>query len=375
MSVIYWALVLAPALPFVALSMSYRRILEQKIREVTRRLTAFESEYERAYGQRDTEADIRHELEQFHDWRTYHVPLIVTCIVSCGVALTGLLYLKVPLGLDSLATQTARLGRTPLVGAAGAYLWGLYDLMRRHRSADISSTALHMTWLGILIGGAVGALVAQSIQQPLDLYVAFALGALPIESMKNWVADRANLGLKAAASAPDHMCLISGLTPRLRGRLADEEIDSVESLAFADPVRLLFRTNIEWNVILDLVDQATLIHYVGERIDKLPPIACGAIDVASLYQRIVEDDNGDGRSARVVLGILGTQLGVNEDVAFHLGYLLFHDPLVQFIWAHWDAARPWEDADESAQVHLAKSDKPGGAPMQTAEQALAQDAH
>ena len=350
MEFVFWALTLAPAVPFVALSLSYRRIVEQKIREVSQRVGAFEAEYTRAYGSaKEERRDIRKELEEFYDWRTYTVPLLVTCLVSCSLAFVALLYLGERIGTPALAREAARIEPTVLVGAGGAYLWGLYDVLRRHRSADISSTALHFVWVRIVVAGAIGAAIARTFEDPVDIYVALAVAGLPIESIKDWVIERANLSVRSVQVAPDELHLIRGMTARLRSRLADEDIDSVESLAFADPVRLLFRTNIEWNVILDLVDQASLVHYVGGDVASLAPHVRGAIDLASLYQRATseDDDSEDRANARAVLSAVGTRLQQSEAVAHHLGYLMYHDPLVQFVWTHWEAARPWNEDDDA----------------------------
>jgi hypothetical protein len=127
--------------------------------------------------------------------------------------------------------------------------------------------------------------------------------------------------------------------------LADEDIDSIESLAFADPVRLLFRTNIEWNVILDLVDQAILVHYVGEKTLLLSVKVSGAIDFASLYMRATEGSPEEQAQARDVILAIGRALEEDAGVALNLGFLLYNDPLVQFLWAHWEAARPWQSDD------------------------------
>jgi hypothetical protein len=56
------------------------------------------------------------------------------------------------------------------------------------------------------------------------------------------------------------------LTRRVRDRLYDDDIGSVQSLPFADLVRPLRHANIEWNRILDVVEQAMLVS--GRRPDE-----------------------------------------------------------------------------------------------------------
>ena len=47
-------------------------------------------------------------------------------------------------------------------------------------------------------------------------------------------------------------------------RLQDNGFESAEHLAGDDPIKMLLKTNVEWKVILDLIDQAILFGYVGE---------------------------------------------------------------------------------------------------------------
>ena len=360
MRIVWWFLVLSPTLPFVALSLSYWRIVDQKIRDVERRLTQYDPDlYRRAYGSASVR-EIERELRAFHNWRTYLAPIVLTCLIASIATAIALSYLGVDLGL-SVGLPPARTLPTVLVAVAGAYLWGLDDLIRRHRSADISSTALHSTWLRMLICAAIGGLLGRVINSStsLDLVVALAIGGLPIEDIREWLTSRADLRMERAATRPADLQLVQGITRRVRDRLYDEDIDSVQALAFADPVRLLFRTNLEWNVILDLVDQAMLINVVGEKIDGLRVFgARGAIEMASLYQQAIaselatltppealNDDDGpdypsDSSNAVTLLARIGAELGQDATAARNIGYQMYYDPLVQFVWTHWNATGP-----------------------------------
>lgn len=267
-----WFLIASPALPFIALSLSYWRIVRQKIDEALRRLHAFPSElYGQAYGsfskeEQDPYGVMKAELEAFHNWRTYYVPIALTCVIASIFVAISLLHFGVDIGLpDDFARMGQRTLPTVIVGAGGAYLWGVHDLIRRHRTADMSSTALHTTWLRMLVSAAIGALIGGLFETDFELIAAFAVGALPIEDAKQWLTAKLNLNLNNLPSHPPYLHLIQGMSVGVQSRLMDENIDRVQALAFADPVRLLFRTNIEWNVILDLVDQAMLINFAGTR--------------------------------------------------------------------------------------------------------------
>ena len=64
-------------------------------------------------------------------------------------------------------------------------------------------------------------------------------------------------------------------------RLNEAGISNVQQLAFTDPLRLLVRTNLDWKVILDLVDQAFLALYVGAKIVELRSLGIrGAVELS-----------------------------------------------------------------------------------------------
>jgi hypothetical protein len=205
-------------------------------------------------------------------------------------------------------------------------------------------------------------------------------GVGKITDIKEWLTSRSDLKVQRAAVHQPDLELVQGLTRRIRDRLYDEDIDSVQSLAFTDPVRLLFRTNIEWNVILDLVDQAMLINVVGSKIDVLRPMSVrGAIEIASLYEQAVApeaaeaevkdvDDTEDGpdypsdtKNAVVLLEKIGEALGHGTPSARNIGYQMYYDPLVEFVWTHWNAARPdRRDGDRASPAPAPEGEPPGG---------------
>jgi hypothetical protein len=358
-SILYWVLILSPGLPLLALDISYRRILTQKTRELEARFKSFpdlQKRYEGAYGS----PQIREYLENFHHWKTYLVPIVITSIVASAFAALALIASGVDLGLPSSIQQriAQRLPATLLAGAAGAYLWGLFDLLERHGSADLSSTAIHSTWLRILLAAAIGPIFASAFNEHLAVAVAFTIGGLPIRQIRHLANNKFGFGTQ---STPDQLFLnlVQGMTPRARERLADEEIDSVERLAFADPVRLLTRTNIEWNVILDLIDQAILINFVGDKIGDLRLLGVrGAIELAELYYRKEpsESNEEDAHHARQMFVLLGEKLypdapvensvNIGRDAAYNLSYQLANDPLVEFVWEHWMS--PYDDTSQQS---------------------------
>jgi hypothetical protein len=134
-------------------------------------------------------------------------------------------------------------------------------------------------------------------------------------------------------------------------------------------VRLLFRTNIEWNVVLDWVDQAMLINFVGSRIEELRRSAGirGAIELASVYHQFERGNASEKKFALEVLTVVGNAVG-GTAIATHMGYQLYYDPLVNFVWTHWESGRPeLTEADEDAERPEDGRDSSHGPPVRAPE--------
>jgi hypothetical protein len=355
----YWLVVLAPGLPFFLLELSYGRILEQKRHELRRKFEASQSvstAYTQAYG---LEA-LQDVLKEFHHWKTYIVPITLTAVVASTFTAVALAMIPVDLGLPKeLMNTMGKAQPAMLAGAAGAYLWALYGLLKRYGSADVSSTVLHYTWLQIAIGASVGGIAAPALfflTPKLLLLGAFVLGGLPFHKLEPTIRKAVGMGEGPIEENPP-LSLIQGMTPDVRKRLDDEDIDSVQRMAYSDPIRLLFRTNIEWNVILDLIDQAILINFVGARISRLRTVGIrGAIEVAELYHRkdgqtangVDQADARDAENAEKMFRVIGLQLIDDpsgdgaleraEAAAYNCSYQFANDPVVDFVWEHWMAS-------------------------------------
>jgi hypothetical protein len=335
---LFWVLIGAVATPFVLLTVGYRRVIDQKIHEVEGRFAAYPKHlYTLAYG-----TDVRKSLGALYHPNCYIPPVAILVLTTSAFAAAAMIYLDASLGLPvAFEARVRRIPQLALVGAGGAYIWGLVDLLRRFRTADLSPATLHACWLRILTAAAIGPLLGMALSPPVDVWTAFAVGALPFQDMWEVIRSRVSLPSAAFDAQPPTLQLLEGATPGLIQRLRDEEIDSVQRLAFANPLSLLFRTNLEWNVILDLIDQAMLVNFVGVDIAKLRPLgARGAIELAQLHWAMCEGDAGERENAAAVLKLIAEELGIPESAAMNLAYQLKLDAMVRFIWTHWNASAP-----------------------------------
>ncbi len=75
---LYWLLILAPAVPYILLALSYRRFLRRKIEEASTRLSdSLKKAYAEAYG----DPSVEKSQQDFYHWRTYVLPLVLASAI------------------------------------------------------------------------------------------------------------------------------------------------------------------------------------------------------------------------------------------------------------------------------------------------------
>ncbi len=162
-----------------------------------------------------------------------------------------------------------------VLGFLGAFFFSLQMMLRRFFTGDIRpSVFMHIgvrTWLVIVLTIALGAIwtwpgrVDGALAPRWLLAVSFVGGVFPNVLFDFIRRAAAPLGQKA------HMLSITGSLDRIRGlnvwrqaRLAEEGIDSLESLATSDVVGLIANTRLGTMCLLHWVDQALLAVHGGE---------------------------------------------------------------------------------------------------------------
>jgi hypothetical protein len=362
---LYWAVILAPSLPYLLLALSYRRFLNRKIEEASARLSdSLKRAYAMAYG----DPSVKKSQEDFYHWRTYVTPLLIASVIVASFAGVALSIAGMPLpGVQEGIIK--KMATTPIAvttGALGAYLFGLDDLVRRHATADLSAAAFHSAWVRIAMASAVGGVLNGMLTpQAVAIPLAFAIGTIPLGAIWRFAQEKASLRPDLGKFWEPDLHLLQGLTKDARDRLIQEGIDSVERLACADPVRLLFRTNIEWNVILDIVDQAMLINYVGEKIADLRQLGVrGSIEMADLHERSLANGNTETEIAlgKHTLALAGQALGGGVDAAENIAYGLSNDAAVDFVWQQYDSVYPIEENDQAKRAKKKQMPPPVAVP-------------
>jgi hypothetical protein len=356
----YWFLCLGPFLPFLLLTLAYKRLLESKA-SAMQRLLADQPEREayEAFGP----GEQRRTFTAYYHWFAYASALIPVALVTTGLTAAGLIKLGVPLWPlpAEFQAQVRDIPRLALAGAGGGYLFAMYDAVARYRTVDFYPASLHLMWLRLPVAALFAPVLSKPFSEELGLAVALAVGAFPLRDLWSYVRSKVDVPSSQGPVEAPTLQLLQGMSGEIRDRLRDESIDSVGQLAFTDPVGLLFRSNLEWNVLLDLIDQAIWVNYVGERIADVRPLGVrSAIEMASIDDRLHNGTPEEKENARRMVTLLATTLGRSEDAILNLGYQLNNDPLVQFLWGQW--APGLETEEEEGTGLLGASPGEGGMP-------------
>jgi len=340
-----WFLVLVPGLLFPALSYGYGRILNQKRIELENLISGERFErYIRAYdpGTKDPQDAVKFLFDLNYHFRAYLLPIGIILLVVTGLAVVTLSKAGFSMGLPDYFSNFLNSGPPAiLVSIAGAYIWCLFDVLRRFRSLDLTPISLHFVWLRLLVSPVWGGLAATSLKDPADLIVAFGLGAFPLKQLwgftKSRVEERLKIGEEALQAEGPTLHNIQGMRKEMIERLEEEGITSAQYLANADPIKLLLKTGFEWKVILDIIDQAILFMYIGDKMTKLRPIGIrGSIELLDLGYKLENVENiKEHQQAEKVVLLIVDKLGEDPAAVTNLIQTLTTDPRADFVWTLW----------------------------------------
>jgi hypothetical protein len=354
----YWVIVLVATLPYPLIYLSYRRVLHYKLQAIRSLMQpkGVVQEYMRRFGRVNDERDpTKAQFDLYYHWRSYALAIFFdVAVIAAGIA-AGFTRMGVPLGFPPrLASLIQRdLPVTSLAGFAGAYILNLYYALRRYRTADLSPASMHFGWLHITLAAVMSPLFSNGLR-PL----AFGIGIFPIRDSldvaKNFAKNRlSKFYTKDRPAEPPTLHKLQGMTAEVVERLFDEGISSAEQLAYADPIKLLLRSNIEFVVIIDLMDQALLFLHVGDDIQKLRAIGIrGAMEVAILGYDLEKHGKGS-EEAKATVSRVASRLRQTPEELTLLIRTLKEDGQVNLLWDMFEQTLE-PDEDETSNPHAVR---------------------
>ena len=227
-----------------------------------------------------------------------------------------------------------------IAAIAGAYTWVVYALARDATKYIMPPQAIIMAVLRLLVAAPLGYAVAGLAADGLGNFLAFAIGAFPLSTIQIVLQRIANKKFELnVGAAPDGTEINTDQVTRLDGvdlptadRLADGDITTISQLAYCDPVQLSMRTNLAFDAITDLVNQALAYLYFGDKLEKVRLAGIrGAIEIRAFVSDLERNDPEAKNAFVVVAGILeqdpATLLRAFREIA--------SDPYTIFLFRTW----------------------------------------
>ena len=106
-------------------------------------------------GQHDDELNetVNKLFDLYYHYRAYILPILINTMVTSSPAFITLVWANLPMAgvPDELEIRMRMLPPVILAAFAGAYIWGLHDILSRYRTIDSLLFSLHLVWWRFLI--------------------------------------------------------------------------------------------------------------------------------------------------------------------------------------------------------------------------------
>jgi len=340
-SFLLWMAAALPGIFYCVLCVNYRPCLDGRraeIRAIMSRGQTFQK-YIQAFGSHtDLDTTLNALYAEGYGASRYVFPLFELALINFVAVVILLVKAGFPMVPQNVELILDKLPAEALAALGGAAIWGMYDSVQRFQSIDLSPASLHYLALRSLLTPVIAPLMTAAFNDALKLLIAFVIGAFPVQSLLDFLKGQARsklqiTGQSEPVEAPT-LNRLQGMTSSMLQRLQSEGFESVEHVAGADPFKLLLNTNLEWKVILDIIDQAILFDYVGEGSALLRPIGIrGSIEMATIQQDI--DDPTRRDQADKLITAIATTLKQDESGVRNLIRNAFEDVQVNLIWQLW----------------------------------------
>lgn len=190
--------------------------------------------------------------------------------------------------------------------ATGGYLWVVSDGIRRMRLNDYLPSDVYDHVLRITIAVPLGLALASVAKDAVGPLVAFSAGTFPIGALSRvlrGVVAKATGATDDVDTDGDEIKRLIGINDDVAHRLMSEGVATILALCKCDPIRIMMRTNLDFEVVLDLMDQALVAAYLTpsdrKRADELLDVLrqsglARATQVAPFAKALTDNDAAAG---------------------------------------------------------------------------------
>lgn len=188
---------------------------------------------------------------------------------------------------------------------AGAYLWVSSDFISRARRLDFAPSDINWGTLRLVVAVPMGSAFAGLTGDVAASVVAFALGAFPLSAIQDML--RQTVYKWTTKTVPvnernDALTKLQGVDDDIAIRMANEGITTIPQIAYCDPIRLVMRSNLTFNFVIDCMNQSLCWVYFEDQLKNLRPLGLrGAVEIAYLMNALESPDPKIQSEARATL--------------------------------------------------------------------------
>ena len=203
-----------------------------------------------------------------------------------------------------------------IYGFSGGVLYALYSILNRYRSTDIPPALVFQLGYQIMLATIAAYFISTISPDYMDAFLAFAVGFIPYVELTEWIRagakNRLGTTLKFADEVSQEKALSSidafpGMSRRDAERLKEENIFTIQNLAFTNPVTLYLSTSFKMSRIIDWVNQAYLMVFLSpDQIKKLSHMGIrGAIGMQIKYQQTYGSEEHRNKLIKTICDAIG----------------------------------------------------------------------
>src|SRR3974390_1301084 len=192
-----WVIAFAPGLFFIALFRALQPVLKGRRNEIIIIMSRGETaqKYLRTFGA-STSPGFEPTLDElfFSSFgrSKYYFPLTVLVTVAVLSMVTVFTRVGFDMGVpDFISAKIRMLGIEVIAGLGGAFVWGVYDGLRRFETIDLSPTDLHYIALRMIVSPLLAPIITIAFTDTLRPLVAFGIGAFPLNTLANFIKGQA----------------------------------------------------------------------------------------------------------------------------------------------------------------------------------------
>jgi len=279
--------------------------------------------------------EMKHHLVQTYGRRRFIIPLLLLFATASAACLWIAKGTMAHLG----GPAVPGISLVAIASLCGAFSWVLLDQIDRYRTRDFTPHDIYNYSFRILLAVPMGLSFAAIFTDQVGAPLAFMLGAFPTKTLWTYcrriVSDKYKLG-DVDAPALNELEQLQGINRVHAERFQEERYTTIAQLAWADPVDLAIRTNLEFNFVCDCVGQALLWIYVTDKLPELRRLSLrGAMEVIGLRNTLQSSGADERKKAQTTLEEAAKAYGVPSDTFAVICYQVGDDPYADFLYQAW----------------------------------------